>query len=380
MIRCLFAVAVLLPVWTVRADDPPPLLSAKSLRAELGETLPVVRWSGVPFRTAVRRLTRPEGIAVVLDRRIDPSRTISFEATGRTIGDVLDGLATDAGGEYRIVGGTVFLGPPSATGPLRTLVRLRTDEALERFDGTDAAVASRRRTVRWEDFATPAEVLGSIDATYGVRIEGTDAIPYDLWSAGAISDATFAEAVSLVLIQFDKSFAWGDSGDDGVVVRIVPVPERVGVEETYPVPREASVLADWQRRFPEATFERTGRRVRVVALVEEHEFIAGGGTDDEPRKPAPPAEEPSPLDRQRFTLKLEGVPVAALMATLEKQTGVIFSHDADVLRKAGVDLQQRIDVDARDATLDEFLESMLAPVKVDFEREDRTIRLFPKRG
>lgn len=358
------------PEETATADDRAPLLSARSLAEKLDETVPVVRWSGVPYRTAVRRLTEPEGIAVVVDRRVDPSREITFEATGRTFGGVLDGLAEDGDATRRTLGGTVFLGPPRTTRLLRTLVRTG-------VDAIDADLAAKRRVVRWDDFATPREVLDAIATTYGVKLVGTEDIPHDLWAAGAISDATVVEALAIVLIQFDRTVE--PAGDD---LRIVPLPESVGVSKSYTLPRDGTaMLAEWRRRFPEAEFRSAGRRVTVVALVEEHEAIDRLRRGEEPELDRDPlAREPSPLDRQRFTLKLEGVPVRDLMKSLERQSGVIFSYDSDVLRRAGVDLTQRIDVDANDATPERFFGQMFDPLKLDFEIDGTTVRLTPRPG
>ena len=76
----------------------------------------------------------------------------------------------------------------------------------------------RRFPVTWEMLATPRELLRETAERYQLTIENPEAVPHDLWAAGGIAYANAAEALMLVLVQFDLEFEWLSPH----AVRIVP--------------------------------------------------------------------------------------------------------------------------------------------------------------
>ncbi len=336
--------------------------------AELDDAVPLVRWSGVARRQAFERANAGLDRGLLLDRRIDPSASVDLELANTTNRGVLEALAKESGGVARFVGKTTYVGPPKSA-PLRTLIRLRSEELRKRVPRKDEP---NRRTFGWDDFSTPRDVLTRLGETFGRTIDGLDAVPHDLWAGAELPDVTFVEAASLVLIQFDLTFEW--TGEGGRAVRVVPVPKSVGLESLHAAKggTPAEFAAALQKRFPEARVEVAGRRVRVFALLETHDAIRVG-VDDEGENPR----EPSPLDRQRFTLRIQDVPASALVKRLE-QTGLTFTADAGALRKAGIDLDTKITFAVEDATIDELLRAMCEPLKLDFERRGASVRLTPK--
>lgn len=332
----------------------------------LDEAVPLVRWSGVPMRRVLERANEGLELGVLLDRRLDPSRHVDLELRDTTNRGVFEALAKDAGGELRIVGETIYIGP-GASAPLRTLIHLREEEYRKRWPTKNGPA---RRTFAWDNFATPRDVLTRLADEYGPAIEGVDTIPHDLWAAVELPEAPFVEAVSLVLIQFDRTFEWSENGDG---IRIVPVPEAVGYERLHaPKGESAAELAAFlEKQFPESRVEVAGRRVRLFALHEAHEAAEAGPAG---RAQAPMRGETSSLDQQRFTLRVAGVPASAVMKRLE-QTGLTFEYDPKALAAADVDLDQRIDLDVKDATTTELLKAVFEPLKLDVTLDGTTVRL-----
>ena len=68
----------------IAADAPPPLKTGRSFRQELGQAINVYR-QRVRVREVVEQLAQMHGIAILLDRRIDPDRVIDLQLTQVTL-------------------------------------------------------------------------------------------------------------------------------------------------------------------------------------------------------------------------------------------------------------------------------------------------------
>jgi hypothetical protein len=274
---------------------------------------------------------------------------------------------------------TVYIGPTSSAAKLRTLVRIREDEimagAAKLPKGRDLEIL-RQSTLHWGDLSKPADLIQRTAEKYHLEVAGIDRVSHDLWAGGTLPSASAAEALMLVLIQFDLAFEWTG---DATGIRIIPVPERPEIVKNYPAskPLARDLLEAWQKEHSAAKFEKREREYAVVGTVEDQESFArllrpngngapvGGG----PVKPAP-------LSRQTFTLKVERASFRALMDELQKR-GVEFEFDEKVLRAAGIDLDTRIDLDVQKAGPEEFFRAMCRPLGLGFRIERNKVTLVP---
>src|SRR5262245_470685 len=71
-------------------------------------------WENVDARTIARRLTVTRGTAIVLDRRIDPSRERTLTASGESLRAFCERFAGHVEAGLSIVGNTIYIGPPAA--------------------------------------------------------------------------------------------------------------------------------------------------------------------------------------------------------------------------------------------------------------------------
>src|SRR5262249_13588918 len=149
-------------------------------------------------------------VAILLDRRIDPTASLRADAGGEMLGDFLERLASGSNSGAVLVGNSVYLGPAAAASKLRTLVALRTQglSARGEIPAGRRGELIRASTVRWENLDSPGDVLTRLAERYQLKIDGLELVPYDLWGGAVLPEASAAEAFSLVLIQFDLTFGW----------------------------------------------------------------------------------------------------------------------------------------------------------------------------
>ena len=297
------------------------------LRDRLTEPVPGVSLEDTPLRRAFARLGGANPLPVLIDRRVDPTRPVSLERASTTIGRLARDLARRGDAHAAAVGGTVYVGPPDATARLFTLVRLRREELKELRGGRDVRLAVReRRDVRWDDLDRAADVVGRTAAAFNMKIANPEAVPHDLWAGATLSGVDGTEALSLVLIGFDRTFAWAADG----TVRVVPVP--------------ADFAADPADAPP--------------PLVDPRAVPAGV----------------TPLDRRTFTLTAKGAGVRAVMDRLA-DSGIVFEYDERDLVRQGGDLNAAVDLNLTAADADGLFDALFTPAGIAFEWEGVTVRL-----
>ncbi|HEX6985331.1 MAG TPA: hypothetical protein VF170_08135, partial [Planctomycetaceae bacterium] len=316
------AVEVVSPPVEVRREAIPatPLAGARLVR-RLDAAVPGVTWSNVPLRHVLRQVSDGYAVAVLCDRRIDPTAAPEVTAANVPLRDVLRGIAAEAGGELRVVGNVAYVGPAEAARVVRTLAELRRQELASggpRLAGRRAELLNVK-TVAWGDLTEPTEVLRLVAGRYGLAVENPDLLPHDLWAGATLPEISAPEMLTLLLVQYDLTFAWGD---DLRSVRLVPLPgdlSRIAVERPYPFQgRPDETIAALRDRFGEFDAEVADRQIVVRGPLELHEALGEVLAGRPQARSRPATGDAAPLSRRRFTLAVSRVPARAVMEKLEQ--------------------------------------------------------------
>lgn len=360
-----------------------PLLAGKAFALALEQPF-AAAWENVGVRTIARRIEAARGVSILLDRRIDPSREHSLAANGESLREFVERLAQSAGGAMSSVGNTLYVGPPASAAKLRTLVALRQKELTAEGNGiprTRRHDVAQPELFRWDDLSRPADLVRMVAARHELKVDGIELVPHDLWASADLPQATSIEALSLILVQFDLTFEWLD---DGGAIRLVPAPERVFLERRHlPLKGQTSAAAitEWREQFPGVEGRVAGSEVVVQGTVEQHEAIERQRFPSRAAAASPAPAKLKPLKLERYTLKMKDKPVRALLLMLaEPAHGQLkFEYDGEALRQAGVDLDQRVTFEVKAVTIEELLKAALDPLKLEFDLQDRSVRLQPAR-
>lgn len=344
------------------------------------------KWNVAELRKIIRDVETARHVSILPDRRLDPTGIRPAIDANETLLGFLERLAAAWNARATVIGNTVYLGPAPAAERLRTLIAMRRQELLDK----SLAIPESRRThltrgmkFQWEDLDRPADLLGRLGEQYGVAIEGREKVPHDLWAGAHLADANVIEALALVLVQFDLTFAWIDHGRG---IRIEPIPERVAIDQAYSPPSGMSAdaaLARWTELIPGLDAHIEQGKIHVSGTVEAHELVdylrrngrvpvKSGGTPKEVAKPGP-------LSRQRPSLTIQETPIRQVMELLQNsQTMQLkFEYDANELKAAGIDLETRVSFEVKNAPVEVLLKAAFDPLGVKFEIRDRTVKLKP---
>lgn len=369
----------------VSAGEPAAFLTGAAFRRTIEQPVSATEEES-NLRMIVRGLEDLKHVSILLDRRIDPTAMLSASATGESLREFLERLASGSSARATVIGNTIYLGPPAAAEKLRTIVALRRDELFDK----QSPIAEGRRieltrgnTLHWVNLDRPVEILERVARDAALGIEGLEQVPHDLWAAATLPDAGVIEALSLVLVQFDLTFAWTVRGEG---VRIVPIPERVEIERPHDPGKGLSAdatLSRWKEQVPglEARVERG--KVVVSGTLETHELIErlrrGGRVPD--KTTATENTPLKPLKFERYTLQIKNKPASVLLEALGQPTRgqLSFVYDQAELKAAGIDLDKLVTFEVKNATIEGLLKATFDPLGLTFEIDDRTVRLKPAR-
>jgi glycine cleavage system regulatory protein len=378
-VACLGAI-LLGPVAGVHADKGGQAAPATGalFEAALDSRLSI-SWTHKPVREALADLSQHLRLAVLLDRRIDPSLPLD-NVHGERVREVLESIASQAGAELRILGNVAYLGPRPAANVVRTLAALRDDELS---DLPPSLVAKLRRpsTLAWNDLDRPDEVLAKVAERYDLQVEGFELVPLDMWAGVTLPETSAGEQLTLVLVQLGLTFEWQPSGQG---IRIVPIPDVVALRRDYPVRgARAEVLAQRGREEIDGIeADAEEGRLRVVGTLEQHERLAEllrAGSSVGSRPAASASRRKRTTTERLFSLRVSGGSLQAVLDLLEREHGFRVVVDEDSLSAAGVSTETQVQLDADRVGIRELLVELLDPIGLAYELDGREIRVFARR-
>ncbi len=336
-------------------------------------------WANVELRDLLKKIGDERRVAILLDRRVDPTVQLPLNLTNSSLREGVRDMARLLGADISVADPVVYVGPPAATQRLRTLIELRSSELPAR----ESAIPEKRRaelaarhTVTWQDLDSPVEIVQHIADRYRLTIGHLDLLPHDLWVANTLPNVTAAEALSLVLIQFDLTFAWTGAGQG---IELVSVPERPVIEKRHRVKGRtaAAALKLVQQYGPDLDAKVDGSDLVVRGLLEDQEAVAAMVGVAATKKPDATTGV-KPIKQRLFTLKIDRVPLRVLMKKLE-ESEIVFEYDAEQLAAAGIDLDQPIKLEVEKASAADFFKAVFDPLRLTAEIDNLTVKLKPKR-
>lgn len=356
----------------IETDQKVPSLKVDEEYEQTLKTILSVNWKNRQLRDGIRSLVDHYQISILLDRRINPNRLITLDFQNGTLLEFLEEIARQNDAEVSVLANLVYIGPAESARSLRTLLELKQEELKSNKQRKNL---SRKINLHWHDLDQPGRIVKNLLNTYQVEIVSGN-VPHDLWTSGTVPKTDFSETISFILIQYDLTYEWDENGK---MIKLVPVSYPVTVNRSHRVTgkQQAEVLPEFQNRdsFPEMTIN--SGRVSFTGTLEQHELFENRLRGKQVREPVMDT-KPIPLSQRRFTLNLKDG-TAQVMIGLLKTKGIQIQYDPEQLRKAGIDLDQKIAISLSRATIKELLESFCKPLGIRYEIRGETILLEPSK-
>ncbi|HTN77310.1 MAG TPA: hypothetical protein VL096_18755 [Pirellulaceae bacterium] len=360
---CLLSAGVLFSA--APAAETAPLKTGTAFRQELADPAGI-SWTQPPLRSALTSLREAKGVAIVLDRRVDPEQLVEFNSDNAPLDDALKQLATRLKLGVSIFDSTVYLGPERVTARLATVAAINQDRALQAPPDVKRKLASLP-ALTTEALSTPRELLEAWSNATNVSLVGLEQVPHDLWPAIRFPAQPAMSRACLILAGFDLTILLAT---DGASAKIVQLPEKAVLERDYPggnTPEQRA--AQIEKSFPQAKVTLAGKQLHISGSYEDHDLIARLLRGEKITRTEVRGGE------QRYTLNVENQPVGAVAQALGNKLKMKVTFDPAIQDQ----LEQRVSFKVNDATFVELMEKMLGPLNLQGELVAGEMRIGPKK-
>lgn len=287
-------------------------------------------WKAIPLRDWAAAVATVAGMPVIVDRRLDPDTLVTLASDGGPLREAVATVAAGAGAEVAVLRSSIRIVPAAQRG-LCERAEVARDREVARLPAGPRAALQRRSRWNWSEAAQPRELAATAAAAAGVVLEGLDELPHDHFPAAELPPLTVAEKLDLVLAHFDKRVVWraDAAGARGTVVPLAT-----------DLPPPGSVQP---KRPPVA---------------------AGPGRG----KPPGPA-------RDVFSLRV-AAPLEEVLAAVAARLGLELEIDRGSLAARGIQAGEIVRADIRDASRDDLLDRIVAPLDLSWRIEGDRLRVF----
>lgn len=335
--------------------------TGEPLRRELASRGSVT-WKGLPLRDALTSISAAHDIAIVLDRRVDPTQEVDFSARNVPLNQMLSGFADILNLGVAQVGDSVYIGPPDAAARITAIIEARVGE-IRKLTAAKQRTLLASHPVSYQRLATPNEIAASIAQSHSLRVVG-DPLPHDLWPAGDFPAMNVAESLTLTTIGFGKTFEFSP---DGSAIRWIDLPAAEPISRKYAVTGAGKKqLEEFVAKLNGATAESVAGGLMVKGDWQVHAAIAKAMQKD--------SSQPSGDGDTVYSLNVENQPAAAVLGAIANQAGFTIK----IAPQANEMTRQRVSFAVKDASLSELLHAILDPVNLKFRVEDKVIQISPK--
>ncbi len=351
-------------------------LSGAALHERLQQPTSVY-FSRLPLREALQSISRSHNVALLLDRRIDPDQPLDVAIQDTPLVEAIAQVAREAGAEVAWIGPIGYVGPPQATGRVRTVAEIHRQQA-SKIGGSLKSALLAAAPVQWNDFATPRRLLEQAAEQAGVSLDGLERVPHDLWAGTDLPPVALTDRLTLILIQFDLGFVVRAKSR---TLELVPLPERVQLVQRFPGKAPlARHATQWRSMLPNCEIEAAGRDLVVRGRLEDlerlQELMQGSSTKrTRTASPAPAAR--SQLARKRFTVRRAQGPLEDMLRELASGLGMELRIDRAAFEAAGIALDRPVSFSVENATFDELFRAVLDPVGCTYRRSGNVIEVWP---
>jgi hypothetical protein len=343
----------------VIAAEPADLVALKDVNYKTGSSLTRhlatgsdITWQDNPARRALRRFAEVHGVAIWLDRRVDPQLPISVSIRSASLRGLLDSLTAKLELGWCQIGDVIYIGPPTTAARLPTALA----ELRKQLAGNNGALPTEN--LHWPAITSPRDLAMQLARSSSLTITNAEAIPHDLFPEYHLPRLGAAEQLTLLLAGFDLT-----AEASGNALKIIQLPVGTRTERSYSLgDKDATIVTQLASRFPNSEIQLVGRRVQVNGPAEDHTAIAKLMQPKNVGRVGVPGEK-------RYTLNVENQPAGGVLQALAKPFGVTVEFDATAQEK----IQQVISFDVKDATKDQLLDAVCQPAGLKWTQQESKI-------
>ena len=283
----------------------------------------------IPLARLISQLNTISDSVIVLDRQIDPTQHVTLTCQGEDLLSVLLNLADETGTELAVLESSAWLVPIGKANSLEAADDER-KAALQKLPAHTRRSLSIKQPLQWQAGQTPTLLIEKLLArtkTDNLAVTPDDlstVIPHDHLAAGSIPPLSPPEQLDLVAMQYNHHLLWKQNtqGASAVLVQFVPLPSRTEPKEH--AARQKQTRSNSNR--------------------------------------------PAGSSRDLYTLRV-AAPFDELLRALSQRLKLEPTIDSQSLQARGINPQEIIRLEIKDANRDELLDAIVKPLGLTWSIE-----------
>jgi hypothetical protein len=326
-----------------------------------------ITWKERTLRDGLERLAQETGVAIFLDRRIDPDQELNLQEPPIPLETLVSQIAAAAKAQISRLGPVIYIGPPETADELATVAALRRQELARLPTDRQAALLSAR-PLQWPELTEPRQLIEQLSREAAVQVENTQDVPHDLWPAVDLPPLAWCDRLTLVLAGFGLTFQLDASGRE---IRLRSIEPGNVLERRYsPAGSAANLSVQLKHILSDAKIRAEQGQLIVTAREEDHDKIQRLLAGQSVRASAP-AKAPSwPKAAQLLmTLSVKNQPAGAVVRKVAESLGKRLTFDESILEK----LKTPITFDLKNATPEHLLDTTLHPLGLSFRLTEKEL-------
>lgn len=347
-----------------RADDV-SFLAGDAFERKLQSELRVT-WQNKPLREALENLSQSQRVGIMLDRRIDPGVELDLSLRDATVESGMEAIAAELGLGVSFVGPLVYVGPTESVERLATMAMMLEDQA-EALPATTRKKLLRREATVWKRLGSPRELCRELADRHGLEVRGLDRVPHDVWPEISLPPLTVIQRLTLLLGGFDLACELNPRSG---VLQVIALPDQASFTKSYRV-KPATLqrtLGKLRERFPEASIKTSGREQLLVAgtaaVHRAAEQLAGPGR---------PSSTSVTNTKRVYTFNVKNKRGTDILRYLTQQ----WMLTLEVAPEAEETLEKNISLSLKEASQEEVMKAILAPLKLRYEIQGARLLVMP---
>ncbi|MGY8770375.1 MAG: hypothetical protein ACKVH8_18320 [Pirellulales bacterium] len=321
-------------------------------------------WEGQTARGAINRLSEVYGLAIFLDRRVNPDQVFDLELSQTRLEIGLQLLARKLNCGVCYVGPVVYFGPVETTQILPTVVAIQSDYA-KKLNSRLAIALSSSKELTWPRLSNPRELSTQVAQSAGLSwIELEKSVPHDLWLEKELPSLSTTQQLSILLAGFDLSYKFADPQADSPQLIPITMPKDVTLTRSYEFAGNITdAVKKIREAYPEVSVEGFDKGIQLTGKYEAHQQISRILRGAKVRRT-------TIGDSQKvFAMSIQQKPLGAVVASIAKSLKLTVSPAPGI----EIELRQLVSFDVKEIELKELLDKTFEGTGLKYRLEEKQL-------